>query len=96
MNASTPYRLGLYRQALYTIQIEGRLTPQWSTIFGSMDITESSNERGITVTTITKTCADQAELHAMLSQIRDLGIPLLSVKCRNVVGDFTPEDHPSG
>ena len=96
MNSSYQHRLGLYRQAQYTIQIEGRLTAQWSTIFGKMEITESSNERGVTITTITKTCVDQAELYAILIQLRDLGIPLLSVMCRNVKSDFTPEDHPPG
>lgn len=96
MNSSSLHRLGLYRQAIYRIQIEGRLTPQWSAIFGNIEITESNNETGVTVTTITKVCMDQAELYATLIQIRDLGLPLLSVLCTNVQSDFTPEDHPSG
>ena len=96
MNFSSQNRLGLYRQAIYTIQIEGRLIPAWSTIFGKIETAESNNQSGVTVTTITKTCTDQAELYALLIQIRDLGLPLLSVMCRNVKGDFTPKDHPSG
>ncbi len=96
MNFFSQHGPGLYRQAIYTIQVEGRLTPQWSTFFGKMEITESNNEQGFTVTRITKTCADQSELFALLIQLRDLGLPLLSVMCRNVEGDFTPEDQPSG
>ena len=96
MNYSPLHRLGLYRQALYTIQIEGRLLPQWSANFGSLEVKEPDNETGVVVTTITKVCMDQAELYATLTQIRDLGLPLISVMCREVKGDFTPEDHPSG
>lgn len=87
---------GLYRQAIYTIQIEGRLIPQWSTNFGKIEISESNSECGFTVTKITKTCIDQSELYAILLELRDLGLPLLSVMCKNVEGNITPEDHPSG
>ena len=96
MNFSSQHGPGLYRQAIYTIQVEGRLTPEWSAFFGEMEITESNNEQGFTVTTLTKTCADQSELYALLIQLRDLGLPLLSVMCKKVEGEFTPEYHPAG
>lgn len=96
MNFFSQQGPGLYCQAVYTIQVEGRLTSQWSSFFGEMEVTESNKDSGITVTTLTKACIDQAELFAILIQLRDLGLPLLSVIYRNVKGDFTPKDHPSG
>jgi hypothetical protein len=37
-------------------------------------------EDGAIVTTLTGTVADQAALHGLLSSIRNLGVPLLSVE----------------
>ena len=59
----------------YQIKVKGNLGSQWSDWFEGMTIT---SEEG--VTTITGKVADQAALHGLLIRIRDLGLPLISVK----------------
>jgi hypothetical protein len=73
--AETSVRLGLDQPAVYEIQVQGRLDDGWASWFDAMAITV---ERGIT--TLAGTVADQAALHGILIKIRDLGLPLLSVK----------------
>jgi hypothetical protein len=61
--------------AEYQIKVKGRLGTQWSNWFENMAIkTEES------MTTITGKVADQAALHGLLVRVRDLGLPLISVK----------------
>ena len=52
------------------------LEPRWSAWFEGLQV--SSDERG--QTTIAGPVADQAALHGLLAKIRDLGLPLLSVR----------------
>ncbi|MCD4788616.1 MAG: hypothetical protein K8R37_01350 [Bacteroidales bacterium] len=61
--------------AHYQIKVKGRLGSQWCDWFEGMTIT---SEEG--VTTITGKVADQAALHGLLIRVRDLGLPLISVK----------------
>ena len=61
--------------AHYQIKVKGRLGSQWCDWFEDMTIT---SEEG--VTTITGKVADQAALHGLLIRVRDLGLPLISVK----------------
>jgi hypothetical protein len=59
------------------IRIEGHLGPQWSSWFEGFAITlEDTGE-----TLLTGPLVDQAALHGLMRQVRDLGIPLLSVAC---------------
>ena len=60
----------------YQIKVKGRLDMRWTAWFNDMTITTEPN--GITL--ITGPVADQAALHGILNRIRDLAIPLLSVK----------------
>ena len=60
---------------IYQIRLKGHLTDQWSEWFGGLTITLEDN--GYTL--VTGPVADQAVLHGLLKQIRDLGMPLISV-----------------
>ena len=60
---------------IYQIKIKGHLDNKWSDWFGSMTISLEENEE----TVVTGPVVDQAELHGLLKQVRDLGMPLVSV-----------------
>jgi hypothetical protein len=62
--------------AHYEIRVRGVLDRQWSTWFEGMAIT--SDVPGQTL--IAGPVTDQAALHGLLAKIRDLGLPLLSVR----------------
>ena len=58
----------------YEIRLRGRLDPRWSTRFDAMTLTTGdgfSLLRGLVV--------DQAALHGLLHQLRDIGLPLVSI-----------------
>jgi hypothetical protein len=59
----------------YEIRLKGHLDARWSTWFDGMRFTHASD--GTTI--ISGPVADQAALHGLLSKVRDLGLPLLSV-----------------
>ena len=63
----------------YRIEIEGRLDEDWSDWFDGL-IIASEDEESIPITTLSGTVVDQAALHGILIRIRDLGLPLLSVR----------------
>jgi hypothetical protein len=67
-------RLGLDQPATYEIRVQGRLGDDWAIWFGTPTITVERD-----ITTLAGVVADQAALHGILSKIRDLGLPLLSV-----------------
>jgi hypothetical protein len=60
--------------ASYEIRLEGRLDARWAARFDGLYLT---HERGTTV--LTGPVADQAALHGLLNNVRDLGLPLISV-----------------
>ena len=62
--------------ARYEIRVRGVLDSQWSAWFEGMAIT--SDVPGQTL--IAGPVTDQAALHGLLAKIRDLGLPLLSVR----------------
>jgi hypothetical protein len=59
----------------YQIRIVGHLDGHWSSWFGDTALTQ--DEDG--TTSLTRVVADQAELHGLLTKIRDLGLTLISV-----------------
>jgi hypothetical protein len=71
-----PARAGPAEPARYELHVQGVLEPRWSAWFEGLQV--SSDERG--QTTITGPVADQAALHGLLAKVRDLGLPLLSVR----------------
>ena len=64
-----------YGPAEYQITVKGRLGSQWSDWFEGMTI-ESEGA----FTNITGKVLDQPALHGLLVRVRDLGLPLISVK----------------
>jgi hypothetical protein len=64
------------------IKVRGRLSDRLGAAFEGMTLV-----RGIGATELVGTVADQAQLHGLLSRIRDLGLPLKSV----IVLDGEPE-----
>jgi hypothetical protein len=64
------------RPACYEIRVQGVLDGRWTAWFEGLRIT--GDELGQTV--IVGPVVDQAALHGLLAKVRDLGLPLLSVR----------------
>jgi hypothetical protein len=75
-----PYFFYHDEPALYRIQLLGRLGQEWSSTFDEMRLEVGKTSRGQAVTTIRGAVTDQAALHGLLNQIRDLGMVLLLVE----------------
>jgi len=60
---------------LYEIRIKGHLDDKWADWFEGLTITRADNGE----TLLRGPVVDQAALHGVLKQVRDLGLPLLSV-----------------
>ena len=60
----------------YEIRVEGVLDARWSEWFEGMQI--STNVDG--TSTIAGPVTDQAALHGLLGKVRDLGLPLITVR----------------
>jgi hypothetical protein len=58
----------------YEIRLGGRLDPRWSTRFDGMTLTTGDG-----FTLLRGPVVDQAALHGLLHQLRDIGLPLVSV-----------------
>ena len=61
---------------MYRIVVGGALDEDWSDWLGGLTIAPQSNGQ----TWLTGPVVDQAALHGLLDRIRDVGLPLLSVK----------------
>ena len=59
----------------YEIRLKGRLDARWAARFDGLDLTHE----GAGTTVIHGPVADQAALHGLLTKVRDLGLPLVSV-----------------
>lgn len=64
------------KPAIYEIKVQEHLNEKWSDYFDGFTITPQGDDE----TLLTGPVADQAALHGLLGKIRDLGLPLLSVK----------------
>jgi hypothetical protein len=60
----------------YEIRVRGHLGPRWAGWFDGLDLTNEVD--GTTV--LRGTVADQAALHGLLQRVRDLGLPLVSLR----------------
>ena len=69
-------------QAIYQIRVKGNLDQKWSDWFDGFTITSQTadSRHPSDATLLTGPVTDQAALHGLLGKIRDLGLPLLSVK----------------
>lgn len=61
--------------ANYQIKVKGHLGSQWSDWFDNVTIDTKGP-----VTTLTGKALDQSALHGLLVRIRDLNLPIISVK----------------
>lgn len=59
----------------YEIRVEGRLTQAWADWFDGLSVSLMGDE-----TVLSGAVTDQAALHGVLRRIRDLGLPLVSVR----------------
>jgi len=64
------------QQEFYEIKVKGHLDDRWSEWFDALSVTH--DESGNTI--LSGPIPDQAALHGLLAKVRDLGLPLLSVK----------------
>jgi hypothetical protein len=63
--------------ARYELRVQGVLDDRWSGWFEGLEVT-GDDQAGQTI--IAGPVADQAALHGLLAKVRDLGLPLLSVR----------------
>ena len=64
------------QQTFYEIRVRGHLDDRWSDWLGGLAV--QRQEDGTTL--LVGPVVDQAALHGVIIRIRDLGLPLLSVK----------------
>jgi hypothetical protein len=75
MSGKVNFETDADQSMIYEIRLKGCLTGEWSEWFGGLTIAPDDNGE----THITGTVTDHAALHGLLKQVRDLGIPLISV-----------------
>ena len=75
-----PTILSLYQPATYRIQVAGRLPEHWLQQSDEMEVSVERLENGAILTVLIAPVADQAGLHGLLAQFRDLGLPLVSLE----------------
>jgi len=70
------------KQGIYEIRVRGVLDKKWSDWFDGFTIMPQAADKRHPGdgTLLVGPVADQAALHGLLNKIRDLGLPLLSVK----------------
>ena len=61
---------------IYEIRVRGLLDPQWSSWFDGLRVEDAGPDDTVIVGPV----ADQAALHGLLTRVRDLGLPLVSVR----------------
>ncbi len=74
----------------YEIRLKGHLAARWAAWFDGLSLTHESD--GTTV--IQGPVVDQAALHGLLSKVRDLGLPLVSVTHSEPKRAGVPDDTP--
>jgi len=80
MNAATSYE----------VRVDGLLDDHWASWLD--DLTLARHDDG--TTTLTGAVADQAQLHGLLARVRDLGVPLLSLRSVEGVRATAALAHP--
>ncbi len=69
--------------ATHVIRVDGHLDAHWSSRLGGLSITHEDDG----TTTLHGPVTDQAALHGLLGQLRDLGVTLLSLETLNRPGE---------
>ena len=73
----------------YRIQLEGRLSQDWSDRLSGMNVTCTETDAGAPVTTLNGWLPDQAALSGVLNSVYVFGLAILSVE-RSETGVPTP------
>jgi hypothetical protein len=68
--------LGTQTGPVYELRVRGVLEERWSSWFSGLDIVAEPPENSILIGPV----ADQTALHGLLAKVRDLGLPLISVR----------------
>ncbi len=74
------------------IRVKGRIDERWSEWFADLAITHTDQDE----TVLSGAVVDQAALYGVLSRLRDLGLPLVSVRHLEDGGQQPPDIAPSG
>ena len=77
-------------QGTYEIIVRGYLDERWSSWFESMTIATGCAEDDTPITTFVGHLIDQAALHGVLGKIRDINMPLISVRSVSDVDQIKP------
>ena len=72
---------------LHEIRVQGILEARWAEWLQGMTLTREDGG----VTALTGPPMDQAALHGLLARIRDLGLPILSLRRLCAASDQSPE-----
>lgn len=64
------------KPGVYQVRVRGTFDEKWSEWFGGLTITPQTGNEIL----LTGAVTDQIALHGLLARIRDLGLPLLSVR----------------
>ena len=80
---------GQQEPAGYQLRVAGHLDDHWSPWFGDLTLAHASDG----TTSLTGVVSDQAQLHGLLTKIRDLGVTLISVAAIDPTGsvDHQPD-----
>lgn len=70
----------------YRLRVDGHLDDHWAAWFGNLALTHEPDG----TTSLSGVVSDQAELHGLLTKVRDLGVTLISVEV------IDPSDASSG
>ncbi len=83
MSATDSSTCGLHEFELHEIRVEGHLDERWADWLQGLAFTFESDG----TTTLRGPLADQAALHGVLNRIRDLALPIVSVRRVSQDGD---------
>jgi hypothetical protein len=68
-----------HEPGLYEVRLQGRLDERWASWFDGMALTTGYDANGEVLTVLRGHVVDQAALHGLLTRLRDIGLPLISV-----------------
>ena len=70
---------GTDQAADYEIRLRGHLDPRWTEAFPGLVLENLLDPDGSPVTVLRGPVPDEAALHGLLTRVRDLGVPLVSL-----------------
>jgi hypothetical protein len=91
MTRASANRFTFDSPATYQICVQGQIDPSWSDRLGGMAIFPDTSETGPPATTLEGELSDQAALAGVLNTLYELHLPVLSLKCLNMIDSGTPD-----